>query len=88
MIEIRGADDPASAAIRPGSGVVARGPDGHFWADGEVYGKPVRVRVAPGAQERGTAVVSRPLSRSATSLLVRLKELPFGEASFVVSLNP
>jgi hypothetical protein len=49
---------------------------------------PQAVRVAPGAQERGTAVVSRPLSRSATSLLVRLKEQPFGEASFVVALGP
>jgi hypothetical protein len=49
---------------------------------------PQAVRVAPGAQERGTAVVSRPLSRSATSLLVRLKEQPFGEASFVVALSP
>jgi hypothetical protein len=49
---------------------------------------PEAVRVAPGAQERGIAVVSRPLSRSATSLLVRLKNQPFGEASFVVPLAP
>ena len=49
---------------------------------------PQAVRVAPGAQERGIAVVTRPLSRSATSLLVRLKDQPFGEASFVVALSP
>ncbi|MFV9505601.1 MAG: nuclease-related domain-containing protein [Oscillochloridaceae bacterium umkhey_bin13] len=50
--------------------------------------QPEAVLVAPGAQERGTAIANRPLSNSATSLLVRLKEEPFGEASFVVALRP
>jgi hypothetical protein len=49
---------------------------------------PQAVRVQPGEQQRGIAIAKRPLSRSATSLLVRLKEQPFGEASFVVSLEP
>jgi hypothetical protein len=49
---------------------------------------PQAVLVQPGRQERGTAVASRPFSRSATSLLVRLKDQPFGEASFVVYLQP
>jgi len=50
--------------------------------------EPRAVRVQPGGQERGTAVVRRPVSQSATSLLVRLRDKPFGEASFVVSLQP
>ncbi|NTU81050.1 MAG: NERD domain-containing protein [Chloroflexales bacterium] len=49
---------------------------------------PKAVLVAPGAQERGMAVASRPLSSSATSILVRLRDKPFGEASFVVALQP
>jgi hypothetical protein len=49
--------------------------------------QPRDLRVAPGAQERGVAVADRPISRSASSLLVRLKGQPFGEASFVVSLQ-
>ncbi|GAB4431383.1 MAG: nuclease-related domain-containing protein [Chloroflexi bacterium OHK40] len=49
---------------------------------------PPAMRVAPGGQERGTAVVSRPLSSAATALLVRLREQPFGEASFVVAVQP
>jgi hypothetical protein len=49
--------------------------------------QPRDLRVAPGAQERGFAVADRPISRSASSLLVRLKGQPFGEASFVVSLQ-
>ncbi|NNJ11534.1 NERD domain-containing protein [Chloroflexales bacterium ZM16-3] len=48
---------------------------------------PSDLRVAPGAKDRGVVVVDRPVSRSASSLLVRLKDLPFGEASFVVSLQ-
>ncbi|NTV64063.1 MAG: NERD domain-containing protein, partial [Oscillochloris sp.] len=49
--------------------------------------QPRSLRVAPGSQERGVAVADRPISRSASSLLVRLKSQPFGEASFVVSLQ-
>ncbi|GEM_PF-381703 len=48
---------------------------------------PPAIRVAPGAQERGTAVVNQPLNSSATTLHVRLKDQPFGEASFVVALQ-
>ncbi len=48
---------------------------------------PQTLVVAPGAQERGTAVAARPLSSSAASLLVRLRDKPFGEASFVVALQ-
>ncbi|KAB8333896.1 NERD domain-containing protein [Scytonema tolypothrichoides VB-61278] len=50
--------------------------------------EPRAVRVEPGGQERGTAVVRRAVSQSATSLVVRLRDKPFGEASFVVSLQP
>jgi hypothetical protein len=49
--------------------------------------QPRDLRIAPGAQQRGVAVADRPISQSASSLLVRLKGQPFGEASFVVSLQ-
>lgn len=39
-----------------GRGAVAKGPDGHFWADAEVNGKPVRFLVDTGA----TAVALTP----------------------------
>ena len=48
---------------------------------------PAVLVVAPGAQAQGKAMVSRPLSRSTTTLLIRLKDKPFGEASFVVPLS-
>jgi hypothetical protein len=49
---------------------------------------PAAVRAAPGEQSRGTAVVRRPVSQSATSLYIRLLDKPFGETSFVVALQP
>lgn len=48
---------------------------------------PPAIRVAPGTQERGVAIVNQPLNSSATTLHVRLKDQPFGEASFVVALQ-
>jgi hypothetical protein len=49
--------------------------------------QPRNLQVAPGTKERGVAVADRPISHSASSLLVRIKSQPFGEASFVVSLQ-
>lgn len=49
--------------------------------------RPSTLRAAPGLEARGTAVVRRSISQNATSLLVRLKSEPFGEASFVISLG-
>ncbi len=51
-----GADGVSSASSQPGFGSVAKGADGHFWADAEVNGKPVRFLVDTGA----TAVALTP----------------------------
>lgn len=45
-----------AASPQAGSGAVSKGPDGHFWADAEVNGKPVRFLVDTGA----TAVALTP----------------------------
>ena len=39
----------AAGPPKPGSGAVAKGPDGHFWADAEVNGRPVHFLVDTGA---------------------------------------
>jgi hypothetical protein len=49
--------------------------------------EPRELLVAPGELATGQAIVSRPLSRNASALLIRLKEEPFGEASWLVSLR-
>ncbi|WP_293676367.1 TIGR02281 family clan AA aspartic protease [uncultured Phenylobacterium sp.] len=46
----------ASHAPAPGSGAVAKAADGHFWADAQVNGQPVRFLVDTGA----TAVALTP----------------------------
>jgi aspartyl protease family protein len=67
-----GADGAASAGLRPGFGAVAKGPDGHFWADAEVNGKPVRFLVDTGA----TAVALTP--EDAERLGIRTADLKPG----------
>mgnify|MGYP001170044738 CR=1 FL=1 len=59
----------AAGPPAPGSGAVAKGPDGHFWADAEVNGQPVRFLVDTGA----TAVALTP--KDAERLGIRTAEL-------------
>ena len=56
----------------PGSGAVAKGPDGHFWADAEVNGHPVHFLVDTGA----TAVALT--SADAERLAIRPANLKYG----------
>jgi hypothetical protein len=61
---------------------------GNEYAIADDASRPAVLRVTPGNEGRGTAVVPHSLSQNATSLLVRLKSQPFGEASFIVTLTP
>lgn len=58
----------------PGSGAVPKAADGHFWADAEVNGKPVRFLVDTGA----TAVALTP--QDAERLGFKPSELKYGHA--------
>lgn len=70
-----------------GDNISVRDPLGNEYLIDDSESRPGEVlRIDPGRQQRGTTVVTRPLSQNAASLLVRLKEKPFGEASFFVSL--
>jgi hypothetical protein len=80
-------DNPVEFPLQAANIRVSDGLGNEYPLD-DAAARPRTMRIAPGAQERGTAVISRPLSSSATSLLVRLREQPFGEASFVVALEP
>jgi len=62
----------AETAPKPGSGAVAKGPDGHFWADAEVNGQPVHFLVDTGA----TAVALTP--KDAERLGIRAADLKYG----------
>jgi hypothetical protein len=64
-----------------------RDPIGNEYVIADALSEPRVVEVAPDSQARGVAVVPRPVSQNAPSLLVRLKHEPFGEASWLVSLE-
>jgi len=66
------ADGFANHAPTPGSGAVAKGADGHFWADAQVNGQPVHFLVDTGA----TAVALT--SADAERLGIRPANLKYG----------
>ena len=67
-----GAEGFAAGPPKPGSGAVAKGADGHFWADAEVNGQPVRFLVDTGA----TAVALTP--KDAERLGIKPSDLKAG----------
>ena len=62
----------ANHAPTPGSGAVAKGADGHFWADAQVNGRPVHFLVDTGA----TAVALTP--EDAKRLGFKAADLKYG----------
>jgi hypothetical protein len=66
--------------------IAIRDPLGNEYTIDPRKSDPRVVRVAPGSQKHGTAVVPEPVVQNAPSLLVLLKDKPFGEASWLVSL--
>ncbi|NJM07958.1 NERD domain-containing protein, partial [Candidatus Gracilibacteria bacterium] len=60
---------------------------GNEYLIADAESEPQILEVAPGEEARGTAIVPRALSHNAASLRVRLKDQPFGEASFLVALG-
>ncbi|MFN8504975.1 nuclease-related domain-containing protein [Kouleothrix sp.] len=49
--------------------------------------QPPQISVAPRSKARGTAVVARPANLNAKVLRVKLKQLPFGEATWIVPIS-
>src|SRR5262249_29495674 len=53
-------------------------------ADGK--SQPPQISVAPRSKMRGTAVIDRPASLNAQTLVIKLTKLPFGEATWIVPI--
>jgi hypothetical protein len=64
-----------------------RDPIGNQYAIDNAQSRPGVIVAYPGSREEGVAVVPRPVSQNAPSLLVHIKEEPFGEASWLVALE-
>lgn len=62
----------ADGPLRPGSGAVAKGADGHFWANAQVNGQTVRFLVDTGA----TAVALT--AEDAAKLGIKPEDLKYG----------
>lgn len=48
---------------------------------------PLQISAAPRSKARGTAIVTRPANLNAKSLAIKIKQMPFGEATWIVPIN-
>jgi hypothetical protein len=49
--------------------------------------QPPQISVAPRSKMRGTAIITRPASLNAQTLVIKLTKLPFGEATWIVPIS-
>lgn len=84
---VRNNGDGAVTLPLTSANIEIRDPLGNEYVLADTASRPATLRVQPGEQARGVAVVQRPVNQNAASLLVRLRNEPFGEASFLVSLQ-
>jgi hypothetical protein len=49
--------------------------------------QPPQISVAPRSKMRGTALITRPASLNAQTLVIKLTKLPFGEATWIVPIS-
>jgi hypothetical protein len=50
-------------------------------------GRPLEVRAEPLSKSQGTAVITQPINLSAATLVIQVKKLPFGEATWLVPVQ-
>jgi len=60
---------------------------GNTYAIADEKSLPPQISVAPRSKARGTAVIVQPASLNARTLKIKLKKLPFGEATWIVPIN-
>lgn len=62
-------------------------PMGNAYLVADQLSEPPLLRIRPNSTAQGVVIADRPVSQNALSLLVRLKDQPFGEASWLVALD-
>jgi hypothetical protein len=60
---------------------------GNEYTIDDARSRPTEIRVPPGGQAHGTAVITRPASLNASTLRIMLKKLPFGETIWLVPIS-
>ncbi|KAB8142697.1 NERD domain-containing protein [Chloroflexia bacterium SDU3-3] len=61
--------------------------DGTVYTINDALSKPAEIRAEPNMQAKGVAVIDRPLSANSATLLITLKNQPFGTAQWPVVVN-
>jgi hypothetical protein len=79
-------DQPVTLPLTDAN-IVVRDSLGNEYAIDEKLSKPAEISAAPHSKGRGTAVIGRPASLNAQTLVIKLKQQPFGETTWVVPLQ-
>jgi hypothetical protein len=67
--------------------IVVRDSLGNDYAIDETQSRPAEIEAAPGGKSRGTAIIARPASLNAQTLVIKLHQLPFGETTWLVPIR-
>jgi Nuclease-related domain len=80
-------DDQTVTLPLTAANVVVRDSLGNEYPIDEKQSQPAEIRAAPGGKGRGTVVIARPASLNAQTLVIKLKQLPFGETTWLAPIR-
>jgi hypothetical protein len=80
-------DDQAVTLPLNAANILVRDSLGNEYPIDEKLSQPAEIRAAPGGQGRGTIVIDRPASLNAQTLVIKLKQLPFGETTWLAPIR-
>lgn len=67
--------------------IVVRDSLGNDYTIDETQSRPAEIEATPGGKGRGTAIIARPASLNAQTLVIKLHQLPFGETTWLVPIR-
>ncbi|MFL5800671.1 MAG: nuclease-related domain-containing protein [Roseiflexaceae bacterium] len=67
--------------------IVVRDSLGNDYSIDATQSRPAEIAATPGGKGRGTAVIARPANLNAQTLVIKLRQLPFGETTWLVPLR-
>jgi hypothetical protein len=80
-------DDQTVTLPLNAANVVVRDSLGNDYPIDEKLSQPSEIRAAPDGKGRGTIVIDRPASLNAQTLVIKLKQLPFGETTWLAPIR-
>ncbi len=80
-------EDESVALPLTAENVVVSDSLGNEYRIDDAKSQPPQISVAPRSKMRGTAVITRPASLNAQTLVIKLSKLPFGEATWIVPIS-